>query len=187
MKSLVESGAFDIFESNRRLSLWKLGLYKNKSIESQLHLNLSMDAEVPDLEDFSNFEAMLAEYNSLGIYPKGHIMEFIRGQLNSDVSKISDVHSQNDGDSVVIAGWAIASQHPRGHSGIVFITIEDETSDVQLIIWPKVFNEFKSVIRNPLMLVKGKISRWDSSTSIEVNTIEEISVDTDLPPTHDWY
>ena len=187
MKSLVESGAFDIFESNRRLSLWKLGLYKNKSIESQLHLNLSMDAEVPDLEDFSNFEAMLAEYNSLGIYPKGHIMEFIRGQLNSDVSKISDVHSQNDGDSVVIAGWAIARQHPRGHSGIVFITIEDETSDVQLIIWPKVFNEFKSVIRNPLMLVKGEISRWDSSTSIEVNTIEEISVDTDLPPTHDWY
>ena len=187
IKSLVESGAFDIFESNRRLSLWKLGLYKNKSIESQLHLNLSMDAEVPDLEDFSNFEAMLAEYNSLGIYPKGHIMEFIRGQLNSDVSKISDVHSQNDGDSVVIAGWAIARQHPRGHSGIVFITIEDETSDVQLIIWPKVFNEFKSVIRNPLMLVKGEISRWDSSTSIEVNTIEEISVDTDLPPTHDWY
>ena len=187
IKSLVESGAFDIFESNRRLSLWKLGLYKNKSIESQLHLNLSMDAEVPDLEDFSNFEAMLAEYNSLGIYPKGHIMEFIRGQLNSDVSKISDVHSQNDGDSVVIAGWAIARQHPRGHSGIVFITIEYETSDVPLILWPQVFNEFNSVISNPLMLVKGKISRWDSSMSIEVNTIEEISVDTDLPPTHDWY
>ena len=69
----------------------------------------------------------------------------------------------------------------------VFITIEDETSDVQLIIWPRVFNEFKSVIRNPLMLIKGKISQWDSSISIEVNTIEEISVDTDLPPTHDWY
>ena len=187
MKSLVESGAFDRFESNRRLGLWKLGLYKNKSVESQLRLSLSMDVETPELKGFSAFEAMLGEYNALGIYPKGHIMEFIRGGLDNCVSKISDVYFQNEGELVVIAGWAIARQHPRGHSGTVFITIEDETSDVQLIIWPRVFNEFKSVIRNPLMLIKGKISQWDSSISIEVNTIEEISVDLDLPPPHDWY
>ena len=186
-KSLVESGAFDIFEPNRRLSLWKLGLYKNKTIESQLQLSLSMTADTPNLDDFSAFESMLREYSSLDMYPRGHIMEFIRGRLGKEVSKIIDVYSKNESEIVAVAGWAIARQHPRGHSGTVFVTIEDETSDVQLIIWPKIFNEFKSIIRNPLMLIKGRISQWDSSISIEVDSIDKISVDTDLPPVHDWH
>ena len=102
-------------------------------------------------------------------------------------NKFIDVYSKNESEIVTVAGWAIARQHPRGHSGTVFVTIEDETSDVQLIIWPKIFNEFKSIIRNPLMLIKGRISQWDSSISIEVDSIDKISVDTDLPPVHDWH
>ena len=121
-----------------------------------------------------------------------HIREKAVEKTYSELGRIRDkikTRKSNTGKRsiVVVAGWAIARQHPRGHSGTVFVTIEDETSDVQLIIWPKIFNEFKSIIRNPLMLIKGRISQWDSSISIEVDSIDKISVDTDLPPVHDWH
>ena len=38
-----------------------------------------------------------------------------------------------------MAGWPVARQHPRGKSGTVFVTVEDETGDIQLILWPRVF------------------------------------------------
>ena len=39
----------------------------------------------------------------------------------------------------MLAGWPIARQHPRGEAGTVFVTIEDESGDVQLLLWPRVF------------------------------------------------
>ena len=63
----------------------------------------------------------------------------MRPRLGQDVLPASAVESMDEGREVMVAGWPLARQHPRGKEGTVFATIEDETGDVQLILWAKVF------------------------------------------------
>ena len=113
-------------------------------------------------------------------------MQFFRNSLPNNVVRASSVYSLPDGDKVSVAGWAIARQHPRGRNGTEFITIEDEFSDVQLILWPQTFNIFKRKLREPLFIAHGEISRWDGTTNVIVRDIEIIKTDADLPLGHDW-
>ena len=80
---------------------------------------------------------MAGEYAVMGIYPKGHVMEFVRPTLSPDVLPARDIDTLPEGEKVLVAGWPVARQHPRGMEGTVFVTIEDETGDVQLIVWPQ--------------------------------------------------
>ena len=87
---------------------------------------------------------------------------------------------------VSVSGWIISRQHPRGLEGVVFVTIEDETRDVQLIIWPHVLNKFRRIIREPLVVIRGRISRWNGTTNIVVAHMRSIGTNVDLPSVHDW-
>ena len=62
----------------------------------------------------------------MGIYPKGHIMEFVRPRLRPEVLPAAAIETMQEGDTVLVAGWPVARQHPRGKSGTVFVTVEDE-------------------------------------------------------------
>ena len=56
----------------------------------------------------------------MGIYPKGHLMEFVRLDLSPQVMPAADVEYADEGDEVLLAGWPIARQHPRGEDSTVF-------------------------------------------------------------------
>ena len=92
-----------------------------------------------------------------------------------------------DGESLLVAGWVIARQHPRGPQGVVFVTIEDEFSDLQLIIWPHVMQDVKYTLRKSVIIAKGKISRWDGTTNLVVSGVHTVSLDIDMPTAHDWH
>ena len=86
---------------------------------------------VPNLADFTEYERMVGEYRVMGIYPRGHVMEFVRPTLSADVLRAAAVEEMGEGEKVQVAGWPVARQHPRGQDGTVFVTIEDESGDVQ--------------------------------------------------------
>ena len=186
LESLVMAGAFDYLSTNRRAVLWEVGLYENH-FNKQFALPMNMKDEIPDIRDFTLYERMVGEYRSMGIYPKGQIMEFIRKRLPGNVVSTSDAHSMEDGESLLVAGWVIARQHPRGSQGAVFVTIEDELSDLQLIIWPHVMNDVKYTLKKSVIIAEGKISRWDGTTNLVVSGLHPVSVDIDMPMGHDWH
>ena len=150
-------------------------------------LPLSIDDDVPELEDFSEYDKMMAEYKTLGIYPKGHLMEFVRPQLRPHIVRTDRVERAKEGQEVEVAGWAIARQHPRGEEGTVFVTIEDEMGDVQLILWPQIFARYRQALKDPVLLVKGKVSRWDGTTNIIVSELRPIRAAAEMPRSHDWH
>ena len=186
IEALIFSGAFDLIEPNRKLALWKSGLYKGPS-GHQITLPISMDDSTPDLMDFSNHEKMIFEYEFMGMYPKGHIMEFIRPLLPKDVLSTYEVYSMEEGEIVSVCGIGIARQHPRGHKGTVFVTVEDECSDVQLILWPDIHKKYMDVLKDPIILAKGKISRQDGTTSVVVSHLETLEPKNGLPSAHNWH
>ena len=87
------AGAFDSVTPNRRQALWEAGLHPRPSRNGQAVLPASMDASVPPLADFTDAEKMAAEYAVMGIYPRGHLMQFVRPTLAPDVLTCAEVDS----------------------------------------------------------------------------------------------
>ena len=185
--SLVMAGAFDSITANRREALWGAGLSVRPPRNGQRTLSISMCENIPDLPDFTDREKMAGEYAVMGIYPKGHVMEFVRPTLSPGVLPARDIDSLPEGAKVLVAGWPVARQHPRGMEGTVFVTIEDETGDVQLIVWPRVFARYKRELGNHVLLARGVVSRHDGTTNVTLSSVKTLDVGTRMPAAHDWH
>ena len=135
VESLVMAGAFDSLVSNRRQALWDAGLSIRPSKNGQRSFSGAVNGNVPDLPDFTAHERMAGEYRVMGIYPWGHLMEFVRPGLGLQVLPATAVDCVAGGEEFLVAGWSIALQHPKGQDGTVFVAIEDETGDAQVILW----------------------------------------------------
>jgi len=67
-------------------------------------------------------------------------------------------HATRDGDTVLVAGLVICRQRPGTAKGFVFLTLEDETGLVNVIVTPKRFEQQALLIaRSPLLLIRGTL------------------------------
>ena len=185
--SLVMAGAFDGVTNNRREALWEAGLYSQPSRNGQAALPVSLEDSVPQLPDFTEREKMVGEYQVMGIYPRGHLMEFVRPDLGPDVLPAVNVERRGNGERVTVAGWPVARQHPRGRDGTVFVTIEDETGDVQVIIWSDLFSKRRRKLGSQVVEVTGRVSRWDGTTNVIATDMHAVPSGVAMPASHDWH
>ena len=187
VRSLIEAGAFDALTPNRREALWEAGLSIPSARNGQRAFPVIGAEPPPRFDDLSDYDKMVGEYQVLDIYPRGHVMEFIRPTLDADVLTTADTYQAEDGERIRVAGWVIARQRPQGADGLVFVTIEDETDDVQAIIPPQVFAQGRRALSNPLIIISGRTDRWDGAANIVAERIEAVGADISLPDTHDWH
>ncbi len=185
--SLALAGAFDGIAPNRRQALWEAGLYVRPSRNGQMALSLFRPESVAELEDFDAREQMIGEYQVLELYPRGHLMEFVRPVLPPHVLASPEVESRDEGEAVTVAGWPVARQHPRGRDGTVFVTIEDEFGDVQIILWADLFARHRRELDSQVIEVRGVVSKWDGTTNVIVTSLRPIRVGVQMPRAHDWH
>ncbi|MCY3634649.1 MAG: DNA polymerase III subunit alpha [bacterium] len=185
--SLVLAGAFDAIAANRREALWESGLQNRPSGSGQTALSLSTDHRVPQLADFTEREKMMGEYRTMGMYPRGHLMEFLRPTLDPGVLPTAEVEAQKEDDMVTVAGWPVARQHPRGRDGTVFVTIEDETGDTQVIVYSDLFARRRRELGSQVIVVTGRVSRWDGTVNVVATDVRSIDSGVAMPPSHDWH
>ena len=187
VESLVMAGALDGVTPNRKQALWEAGLYPRPGRNGQAVLPASMDDSVPRLMDFTDAEKMASEYAVMGIYPRGHLMEFVRPTLTRGVQTCAEVERLDDGAPVLVAGWPVARQHPKGKDGTIFVTIEDETGDAQVILWPDVYKRYRRELGNQVILIAGEISRWDGTSNTIVSEVRALRSGVRMPRSHDWH
>ena len=185
--SLTMAGAFDAVTPKRREALWEAGLHARPSRNGQVALPVSAEESVPRLQDFSEREKMAGEYRVMGVYPRGHLMEFVRPGLDPNVLPTVDVERCGDDEWVTVAGWPVARQHPRGRDGTVFVTIEDETGDVQVIVWSDLFAKRRRELGGQVVEVAGHVSRWDGTTNVIAADLRAVPSGVSMPPSHDWH
>ncbi|MDE0207834.1 MAG: DNA polymerase III subunit alpha, partial [Candidatus Tectomicrobia bacterium] len=159
VRSLVRAGAFDGLNPNRRAALWEAGLAVRPSHQGQVGLALRTEDRADGLTDFTDYEKMAGEYRVMGMYPRGHLMEFIRPRLSEQVLPTVAVEGLKEGKEVQMAGWPVARQHPKGKHGVVFVTIEDEYGDQQVTLWADVAERCRRQLRSQVVLITGVVSR----------------------------
>ena len=183
VESLVMSGALDPLVRDRRSALWEVGL-RYRPVGAQLALPLPVDQDMVDLPPLSKWEAMLAEYRTMGLYPAGHFMADLRPHIGAEVLPSDEAVEMEEGSVVTVAGLVIRRQHPGAKA--VFITLEDEYGHVPLIVWPDVFGRYRMVIREPVLKVRGAVSRREGSMNVVASHIESIEVPYPLPKAKNW-
>jgi error-prone DNA polymerase len=163
LRALAESGAFDAFVQDepparrRRVALWRV-------LEAQREgpgpLALFPESTVPAvLPGFSAPELTEADYRLTGLSLNGHPMRHVRPLVTPNgVKSAREILQMQDGEPVAHAGLVICRQRPGTAKGFVFLTLEDETGTINVVITPQRFEEQAMLIsRTPLLLVRGTL------------------------------
>lgn len=59
--------------------------------------------------------------------------------------------------------------------------------EVQVILWPRVFARDRKVLKSQVLLIGGKVSRWDGTMTITVSHMEPVGTGVPMPEAHDWH
>ena len=183
VENLVTAGAFDSLASDRRRALWEVGL-RYRPGGGQQPLELPVEQDMAELPEMSEWEAMAGEYRTLGLYPDGHLMAHMRPHLGAGVVPSNEVPGLDDGEKVTVAGLVIRRQRPLAKA--VFITLEDEFGHTPLIVWPAVYDRYRQVLREPVLRVKGVVSRRDGTLNIVVTHAESLTAFANTPKSKNW-
>ena len=184
LESLVKSGACDSFGRPRRDLLWELGLvFRAHSVPGtggeakQLPLSLEPTTETPQLRDLTRWERMLADYRHTGMSVGTHPLALLRPHLPAGTLSSLELHEKRHGLRVAIAGMTVARQRPSTANGIVFMLLEDEHGQVNLIVPPAVYDRNRAAVRaEPLVLARGRYERVGENRNILVSEIESLGL-----------
>jgi len=182
LEALVKGGACDGFGCRRRDLLWELGLvFRAQSVPGtrgeakQLPLSLEPTTETPALRDLTRWERMLADYRHTRMSVGTHPLALLRPHLPAGTLSSSELHEQRHGRRVAVAGMTIARQRPSTAHGIVFMLLEDEHGQVNLIVPPSVYERHRATVRaEPLVLARGRYERVGENRNVVVSEIESL-------------
>jgi error-prone DNA polymerase len=165
LRVLAEAGALDAFVPDepqlrrRRAAVWRL-LEAERGDAGPLAprvRTLDIPAAVPAM---TPYELTEADYRVTGVSLVGHPMTHLRDLLtpNGVRPARTAVQDGRDGELVAVAGLVICRQRPGTAKGFVFLTLEDETGTINIVVNPKRFERDALLIStSPLLLVRGRL------------------------------
>jgi error-prone DNA polymerase len=104
---------------------------------------------------------VVEDYRSVGLTLRRHPVAFLRGELTpKGIVTCTGLSDLRDGANATVAGVVLVRQRPGSASGVIFITIEDETGHANLIVWPSLFEKQRLVVMSASMLAcRGKVQK----------------------------
>ena len=172
LEAIVAAGACDEWGARRQL-LWRLGVTARGEAAGagnrQLALPLEPTAAIPDLPPQTTWEQMLADYKHTSISVGVHPLELLRPHLPPGVATSAELGETPNGTPLQLAGMAIARQRPATAKGIVFMLLEDEHGQANLILPAHVYEKHRAIVRGePLLLARGTLERSDRNVNLLV-------------------
>lgn len=159
---LADADAFRSLGLDRREALWQvrrlpddvaLPLFEAATAREQ------PDEQAKPLPVMPRPEQVVADYQTIRLSLKGHPMEFLREMFSRErIVACKEISHDNERRRVRCAGVVLVRQRPGSASGVVFMTLEDETGIANVVVWPKVMEQYrKEVMGARLIEVQGYI------------------------------
>ncbi len=160
---LAEADCFQSIAQDRREILWAvrripddedLPLFAAQYVEEQ------PEEDIAPLPPMPLSEHVLADYQMLRLSLRAHLMFFLRDLFkNEGVLDCAQIWKAKNGSRASCAGIVLTRQMP-GDAGVVFITLSDEASVTNVVVWPKLVEVFRrEIMGGRLLLVEGKVQR----------------------------
>jgi len=172
---LAESGALESLIRDRREALWRVALPTEPT--GSLLAGVSLNESPPVLRPLTRAAQLVLDYECTGISVSEHPMRFLRATLPKKVLSARDLNYASDKSRVTVAGMAICRQRPATASGVVFITLEDETGFINLVIYSRIFEEQRYIATGfSLLMAHGRVERDGSVIHVLADRLEGIRI-----------
>ena len=181
LAALEKLAAADCFRSlglDRRAALWEV-----KALSKSKPLPLFAYADAKDqgpeqfvrLPEMSLSEHVVNDYQTIKLSLKAHPLEFMRTRLAAEaVTDNNTLKTIKNNRNVVVAGVVLVRQRPGSAKGVVFLTLEDEFSVCNVVIWPDVLEAHRAIVMGArLMLIKGRVQKQGDIIHVIARKIED--------------
>ncbi|NPT41029.1 DNA polymerase III subunit alpha [Paraburkholderia sp. 1N] len=151
---LADANALALLAGNRREALWQsVAAVPDKDMLAAA----TVEDETPGLGAPTEAHDIVADYRSVGLTLGRHPLELLRPQLLANrLMPASTLRTYRDGRLARGCGLVTVRQRPGTAKGVLFVTLEDETGNVNVIIWPSLFEkQRKEALGASLLAVYG--------------------------------
>ncbi len=153
--ALAHADAFHSLGLNQKEALWDIKALPQKLLP--FDAQFSFAEEIDDLfADNPRQLSMFEDFAATGISLRAHPLEFLRDYLRQrKIYAASELRQfkNNPNAFVSVAGFGSIRQRPGTAKGVVFVTIEDETGTLNLIIRPKVFEQYSKIVISSTFII----------------------------------
>ncbi len=186
--SLARAGALKSLSGSRRQAVWNsmerkpepgsMPLFEGLAGNGFNETESSFD-ETAYLPTTSPLEEVLSDYRASGLSLKAHPLQFIRSRLiQNGVVTAAGACSRPEGSRVVVVGIVLSRQCPATAKGTIFLTLEDETDIVNVVVPKAVWQHCDPKNRRvPVLMVKGRIQRRGKVVHLLARRLEAWSGD----------
>ncbi len=170
LRRLAEAGAFAPFEKARRAALWEA---RGLAATPATPLQVAPNEATPAFDPLSEFETIGWDYAANGHSTAGHPLAPLRDALTAQrLPAARAVATMRDGREVRYAGLVICRQRPATASGVTFMTLEDETGFVNIVVWERVFERHAVLAKTAAFLgITGKVQAAEGVVHIVADTL----------------
>jgi error-prone DNA polymerase len=188
LRALAESGALDCFVPDepsarrRRAAVWRMLEVERGDAGPLAPSRIKLDVPV-SVPAMSAREITASDYRMTGLSLNGHPMLHLRAMLRENgVRTAREICALEDGThDVAAAGLVICRQRPGTAKGFVFLTLEDETGLVNVVVLPKLFEKQALMISTaPLILVRGTLQVEQTVVNLKGVIFRELKAGDDL-------
>jgi error-prone DNA polymerase len=175
LEALARAGALTSLEHDRRSALWLAG---NSPTEPELRW-LDTDDGVPEFQPLSPFDLVGWDYRTMERSPEQHPLSPLRSRLQAmNLPDAQTITHLPDGARARFAGLVICRQRPGTAGGVVFMTLEDETGFVNVVLWQSVFEKYQLLAKTISFLgVSGLIQAREGITHLIAEQLWQPSLD----------
>jgi error-prone DNA polymerase len=175
LERLAAADAFQSMGLDRRRALWAVKALGEPPLPL---LAQAMPEEGPaPLPELREGEHVAEDYATLSLTLRRHPMSFLReGFAKRRHVRAADLAHVPVDRRVDIAGLVLIRQRPGTASGVIFMTIEDETGVANLIVWPSIFERFRRVVLGAsLVACTGRVQREGAVIHVVAERLVDLS------------
>ncbi|MDP3998089.1 MAG: DNA polymerase III subunit alpha [bacterium] len=185
LESMIKAGAMDEFGTRAALlsamaKIIEESHREQKRVDSgqtQLFSDTETDGssgggnfELPQIEEFSRLELLAFEKELLGFYLSDHPLSDVLDILEEEVSCPITELAEREGQTVTIGGIISAIRKittKKANHEMAFVTIEDKTGKIDLVVFPKIWEETRLIwIKDQVVVVTGRVEQRERGASI---------------------
>ncbi len=158
VNALASAGALESMLGHRHEAAWAaIGVEPTTPLLGNMPISESPAVLVPPTEG----EDIVADYSSLGLSLRRHPLALLRGRLRKmRAVTAEELLSVADGRIVRVAGLVTCRQRPSTAKGTIFVTLEDETGNINVVVWNHLVERQRQELLEAILLgVDGEIQR----------------------------
>jgi error-prone DNA polymerase len=134
-------------------------------------------------------ERLVSDHHGTGLTTGPHPMFYRRDEIRSlNIKSAAQLRAMPHGRRAMIAGAVITRQRPGTASGLIFLTLEDETGNANVIVMPHVYEKYREIVLEPkFILVSGLVQNQDGIVHLKAEHVETLTVSAVRIASHDFH